>query len=292
MKRKPILLFSALVTAALVAAAGPADAKNTSGVAMPKTPKFNKRNPNVYGKQIAEHVDRVDSGWVDSYFKAKIININARGEKSSSDTAQMLLEGDDGNKSLIRYMSPASVRGVGALTHENHGGTDDSWLYLPSSRRVRRISGANRTASFQGTEFTYEDLSTVVPSRYKWKYLSETTLRGQPVFKLQAIPTFKHSGYSKMHVFVHRKEWRVEGVDYFDKGGRLLKTLTPTGWKHHHGRFWRPSKIEMHNKQTQKRSVFDITAQFVNIASYKKKDGSAREGLKDSAFTRRALQIQ
>ncbi len=265
-------------------------AENTSGVPVPAQPKFKKGDAAAYGKQIATYVDDADSGWVDAYAKSTITIINARGEKNSSKTTQLTLEGKAGNKALVRYMSPASVRGVAALTHEKHAATDDSWLYLPSSRRVRRISGANRTASFQGTEFTYEDLSTFVPSRYKWKFLKESKKGDDPILKVEAIPTYKNSGYSKLTFYINGKQWRAEKIEFYDKGGRLQKVLTFSNWKLFHGRYWRPQKLEMKNKQSQKRSLVEIGVQFVNIAKYAKKDGSARSGLKETAFTRRALE--
>ena len=91
-------------------------------------------------------------------------------------------------------------------------------------------------------------------------------------------------------MFINQKQWRPERLDFYDKGGRLLKILKFSKYKLHHGRFWRPQKLEMHNKQTQKRSVVEISIQFLMITKYNKKDGTPRTGLKESAFTRRALE--
>ena len=267
-----------------------ARADNTSGVPMPPQPHWNKGNAAAYGAQIARYVRAVNRGWRDAYAKSTITIINARGDTSTSKTRQLTKEGSNGDKSVIRYISPANVRGVAALTHEHHDSTDDSWLYLPSSRRVRRISGANRTSSFQGTEFTYEDMTALVPSRYRWRFLATTTFNGQPVFQLRAIPTYRNSAYSKQLVYINRKLWRVEGIKYYDQSGRLLKVLTFSKWQLHHGRFWRARKLDMHNTQTQKRSVIDIGLQFVNLSLYTKRNGKQRKGLPDSLFTRRALE--
>lgn len=287
LKRLATATAFAGMLAGLVASAS---AQNTSGVPVPAQPAWNKGNPGVFGKQIVTYLDRADRGWVDQYAKSSITIVNARGEKTTSSTRQLTLEGKNGNKSLIRYMSPANVRGVAALTHEHHKATDDSWLYLPSSRRVRRISGANRTASFQGTEFTYEDLSRYVPSRYKWRYLQTTKVRGKPVYKLRAIPTYRNSGYSKLHVYINYKKWRTERIEFYDKAKRLLKVLDFTKFRLYHGRFWRARKMVMSNKQTQKKSIIAIKTQFINVSLYKKKDGSPRKGLSAGMFTRRALE--
>ena len=267
-------------------------AENTSGVNVPSAPSFKKSNAAAYGKQIAEYVDAYNTGLKDSYSKSTITNISASGEKMASKTTQLSLEKSNGNMGLIRYQSPASVAGVAMLTHENHKATDESWLYLPSNRRVRRISGANRTSSFQGTEFTYEDLSSLVPSRYKWKFVKESKGKDGAILQIEGVPTDKNSGYSKLRYHINTKMWRATKIEYYDKGGRLLKNLAVSKWKLYHGRFWRAHKFEMHNKQTQKRSTFEASTQFLSIDKYKKKDGSPREGLKESAFTKRALETR
>jgi len=269
-------------------------AANTSGVAIPKAPKFDKGNAKKYGKQLAYYLRALDTGWVDSYAKSRMILKDSGGDKVERDTTQMILEGADGNKSIARFLSPADIRGVSALTHEHPKATDDSWLYLPASRRVRRISGANRTASFQGTEFTYEDLSTVEPRRYDWKYLKEDKVKSDgktvPVSLLEAIPNFKDTGYSKLTVYLNQQSWRVERMDFYDKAGRLLKTLTFSKWKRYHGRFWRPHLMDMQNRQTRKATAIKVKSMFLNLSLYKRKNGTPRSNLQDAQFTRRALE--
>jgi hypothetical protein len=46
----------------------------------------------------------------------------------------------------------------------------------------------------------------------------------------------------------------------------------------------------MQNHQTQKRTLLHMDTMFVNLSLYKKKDGSPRENLNESAFTKRALE--
>jgi hypothetical protein len=270
--------------------AGIAYAKNTSGVPVPSKPAFNKSNPVTFGTQLAKHAEKYDSGWKDSYSKGKMTLIDARGDSVKREVVQAVLEGQRGDKSLVRFMTPADIRGVAALTHEKVGGTDDSWLYLPASQRVRRISGANRTSSFQGTEFTYEDLNALSVERYSWKYLKDGTASGQKVFEVEGKPKYRDTGYSKLVVFLNITHFRPEKVVYYDKAGRKLKTLTSSSWKHHHGRFWRPGKQTMANHQTGKKTIIENTDMRVNMSLYPGKNGKKRANLSDSLFTRRALE--
>jgi Outer membrane lipoprotein-sorting protein len=284
--------LGALAAAASLVAIGPigvAEA-NSSGIAIPKEPAFAKGDPAAYGLQIAKYADAYDAGWVDQYSKGKMTLFDARGDSVQREIKQMFMEGRSGNKSLVRFMRPAEIRGVAALTHEHPKTTDDSWLYLPASRRVRRISGANRSASFQGTEFTYEDLSSFEVERYAWRFLKDGSAGGGASYVLQAKPNYKDTGYSKLVVNVSKKHWRADTIVYFDKAGRKLKTLTSGKWEQVHGRFWRAKRLDMVNHQTGKRTLLELRSLFVNLALYPKKGGGKRDGLSADRFTKRALE--
>jgi hypothetical protein len=268
--------------------------ENTSGVALPEPPQFNKADATVYGRQLADYADRYDSGWKDSYALSTMTLFDANGDSVKRKSRQLILEKDLGDKSMVHFMTPAEIKGVAALTHEHPDATDDSWLYLPATKRVRRISGANKTASFQGTEFTYEDLSNRIVAKYEWLFVSETELATSggkaPVFQLEAKPRYKDTGYSKLIVYINREHWRQERIEFFDKAGRMLKVLDNTDWKHRHGRFWRPMTIDMRNVQTKKRTTIQSTTQMLNMALYtNKRTGQKRPNLTDKQFTTDAL---
>lgn len=284
---------SILVSVAL--ACGVASSASANSLAAPpEQPTFTKGDAATYGRQLADYMDRYNSGWVDQYFKAQMTLYDARGDAVRRSITQQVLEGARGDKSLVRFLSPAEIRGVAALVHEKPRSTDDSWLYLPSSRRVRRISGANRTASFQGTEFTYEDLSSLIIDKYRWKHLKNAALRSDGksarVFVLEARPTYSDTGYSKLQVHVNQQTWRVEQIEYFDKGGRKLKTLRYSSWTHLHKRFWRARRLDMTNHQTKKRTVIAIKSLFLDLSRYPNKSGKSRNNLSSSQFSRRALE--
>ena len=286
------LLFLAAMTSLLATLSAPAAAEPS--VPVPPVPTMDRTNADRYGTQLARYWDLYDSQWKDQYSKGDMTLFDARGDKVRRKFTQLLLEKSAGDKSLVRFLAPAEIRGVSALIHEHHDSVDDSWLYLPSSNRVRRISGANRTASFQGTEFTYEDLSSLVIKRYEWSFVRDDQVkRGsntEPVRVLSAKPTYRDTGYSKLLVHLHRDAWRVERIEYFDKAGRKLKVLDYGNWKHVHGRFWRATRLDMNNLQTRKRTLLDIGTLFVDLARYPKKDGSVRANLTDAQLSRRALE--
>lgn len=271
-------------------------AQNESGVPIPDQPEFDTANKEAYGKQLAFYWDEFDRGWRDEVSKGTMTLFDADGDSVRRSFMRMALEKhDEGDKFITKFLSPAEIKGVAALTHENPGSSDDNWLYLPANKRVRRVSGANNTASFQGTEFTYEDLSSLDPREYDWRFLREDDLdvdgAPQPVFVLEGVPTYADTGYSRIEVFVHREHWRQERIAYFDKAGQHLKTRDAGDWREMHGRFWRAHRIEMTNHLTGKRTLLEQSQVYLNLSLYtSSKTGEARTSLTDDQFTTRAIQ--
>jgi hypothetical protein len=289
-------ILAGAIALLLFAANGSASAQNTSGAPIPEQPTFDKSDPARHGQQLAEYSDIYDQGWKDGVNQGLMTLFNAEGDSVRRSFTRMVMEqAETGDKLITKFLSPAEIKGVAVLTHENPGSSDDNWLYLPSNKRVRRISGANNTASFQGTEFTYEDLSSLDPQEYEWRFRQEQDLERDgkqlPVYKLHAKPTYKDTGYSHIIVYLHRDNWRQERIEYYDKAGQLLKTREAGQWSLHHGRFWRAQTIEMTNHQTGKRTRLEVKKDFLNMSLYKsKKTGKARPNLSADLFTTRSIQ--
>lgn len=265
-------------------------------VPIPDLPKFDTEDAAAYGLALAKYTDSFDSGWVDEVMQGRMTLFDVGGDSVERRFSRMVLERHkDGDKLIIRFLAPAEIKGVSALTFENPGSSDDNWLYLPSTKRVRRISGANNTSSFQGTEFTYEDLSSLDPSEYEWRFVKETELeRGDEktaVYQLSARPTYKDTGYSRLTVYVNKKTWAQERIEYYDKPGKLLKTRESSEWTQYHDRFWRSHHIEMTNHQTGKRTLLTTEKEFLDLSRYmSKKTGKPRKNLPESLFTTQSLQ--
>ena len=86
---------------------------------------------------------------------------NRHGDESERDLRIRILEVEgDGDKSLSIFDSPGDVKGTAFLTFTHKFADNDQWLYLPALKRVKRISSGNRSGSFMGSEFAYEDISS------------------------------------------------------------------------------------------------------------------------------------
>lgn len=162
---------------------------------------------------------------------------------------------DDGDQSLAIFDAPGDVRGTAFLSHTHITRDDDQWLYLPSLKRVKRISPGNKTAPFMGSEFSYEDLGSVEVEKYTYIYVRDEVLNGADCFVIDRFPVDKHSGYSRQRVWVEKKRYLALKVDYFNRREEIHKTLFSSNFKLYMDRFWRAHDMRMQNHISRKSSV-------------------------------------
>ena len=157
-----------------------------------------------------------------------------------------------GQQGLYPILEPFDLKGVGALGYRylDPGKQDDSWLYLPSLRRVRRLSTAQRSDALFGHD-------TDVDSYYgyagqiawmNWKYLGERDLLGayhavhnpvkwnekvdwafddswekRRVYVVEGYSKLPQYAYGKRVIFIDKESMLVPFSDIYDRSGELWK---------------------------------------------------------------------
>lgn len=153
---------------------------------------------------------------------------------------------------LYPILEPFDLKGVGALGNRyiDSGKQDDSWLYLPSLRRVRRLSTAQRSDALFGQD-------TDVDSYYgyaghiawmEWKYLGEQDVIGafhgqhfpvkwdekvdwafndvwekRRVYAIEGVSKLPQYAYSKRIIYIDKEGWIIPFSDIYDRSGELWK---------------------------------------------------------------------
>jgi hypothetical protein len=160
----------------------------------------------------------------------------------------------DGDKSLTIFDNPRDIKGTAFLSHTHALNPDDQWLYLPALKRIKRISSANKSGPFVGSEFAYEDLSSQEVEKYTYKWLRDETLDGHEVFVIERFPQYKNSGYTRQISWLDKEMYKRRKVEFYDRKNTLLKTLVSSDYKQYLDQYWRPGKMEMVNHQTGKKT--------------------------------------
>ena len=218
--------------------------------------------PEEKGYAIAARSDRTDRGFVDSEVTSTMILRNNQGKESKRVMFQRTLEVQDenlGDKSILVFKSPADVDGTALLSHAKILDPDDQWLYLPALKRVKRISSKNKSGPFVGSEFAFEDFTALELNKYKYKYIKSEACPSEPSLTCDVIeryPQYEFSGYTKQVGWVDQKDYQGRQVDYYDRKGELLKTLSFGKYKQYQGKYWRAHEMKMVNHVTGKSTDF------------------------------------
>ena len=215
------------------------------------------QTPEEKGLVIAIEADRRYKGFGDYTSDMRMILKNKQGRESRRTIRNKVLEvNSDGNKSLSIFDTPRDVKGTAFLSFSHKIGDDEQWLYLPALKRVKRINSRNKSGSFMGSEFAYEDIASQEVEKYTYKHLGEEGFNGTLCFVGESYPVDKrNSGYTKRISWTDTEEYRAQKVAFYDRKKSLLKTLTIMDYQQYLGKFWRPGKMEMINHQTGKSTI-------------------------------------
>jgi len=153
---------------------------------------------------------------------------------------------------LYPILEPFDLKGVGAVGQRyiDPAKQDDSWLYLPSLRRVRRLSTAQRSDALFGQD-------TDVDSYYgyagqvawmNWTYIGEREVVGtfhaqhypvkwddkvdwafddvwekRHVWVVEGVSKLPQYAYGKRVIFIDKESWVIPYSDIYDRSGELWK---------------------------------------------------------------------
>ncbi len=227
--------------------------------------------------EVAKKADAKTSGFESSYVQMEMILINASGEQSIRDMDMKTLEGESGDKSISTFLSPANVKGTKTLTHEHLNRDDDQWLYLPALKRVKRIASSNKSGSFMGSEFSYEDIGNQNYQKFNYRgEAKEVMLDGVACYQSERVPNERNSGYTKEVIWVDKHNFLLQRIDYYDRKHELLKTAEFSGHRQIQG-IWRVGRIEMKNHQNDKSTILTW------------KEDKIKVGLTSKEFNKRVL---
>jgi predicted RND superfamily exporter protein len=240
------LLLAAALTMALVAP--------PHAIANGLTPVRGATDEQRLGVEIAARADRSDRNFGDSEVDLEMVLRNAAGRESRRTLKIATLEVADesaGDKSLVVFDNPNDIKGTALLSHAHILDPDDQWLFLPALKRVKRISSANKSGPFVGSEFAFEDFTALELNKYDYVWLREEQLDGMTTDVIERQPRYENSGYTRQVSWVDQDVHQVRKVEFYDRRGDLLKTLHLRDYRQY-GDVWRSHRMEMVNHQTGK----------------------------------------
>jgi hypothetical protein len=141
-------------------------------------------------------------------------------------------------KDLIVILGPQNIKGLSVLTWNYLDPQKDQeiWLWLPSLRKVRRVSQSEADDPFMGSEFTTEEMSTRKWEDETYRMIGEKKLEGK-ISRVNGKTYYKDTDCYVVEAVPKRKDWYYsKRIMWLDKGfGALLfdEVYDPAGrrWK-------------------------------------------------------------
>lgn len=211
--------------------------------------------PEEKGWRIAARSDRSDRGFVSSKVSLEMVLRNKAGKEARRELTIHTLEVQDearGDLTLVVFDSPRDIAGTGLLSHTKILDPDDQWLYLPSLKRVKRISSVNKSGPFVGSELAFEDFTALELEKFSYKHLGEEPCGELTCDVVERLPRYEHSGYSRQKAWIDQETYQVRKVEFYDRKKDLLKTMVLDAYRNYEGGYWRAHELAMVNHITGK----------------------------------------
>ncbi|MBQ3966161.1 MAG: outer membrane lipoprotein-sorting protein [Treponema sp.] len=221
-------------------------------------------------QEIAKKVHDLPDGKTNSS-EATMTLIDKNGKTRIREVASYTMHEGTTKKSVMVFRTPKDVAGVSYLSFEYPDNPDgsvkdsDSWLYLPAMKKVRRVSGSNKDDDFQGTDFTYDDIGDRSMGKDTFAILGEEEVKGVPCWKLEYTAKDKNAKISRRILWIGKENYVVHQGEYYDKAGKLKKTLDCEGITQING-YWTIQKMTMTNVQSKHSTVYQVKDQQFDIA--------------------------
>jgi hypothetical protein len=193
-------------------------------------------------------VDRHMSMSYHRVYLSRLAMLPGQGYQVDVDDADRLLW-----KDYFEFLEPFDVKGTKFVVERAFADEGDQVnSYLPSERRVRRLSAKERADSFMGSDFTLDDFA-VFSGRvfdFQWTYLGQKSIlrvadsehesarffgpssrvprdrwQIRPCYVVELTPVWTDHPYASRIMFIDMETFEAAFASIFDRNGDLWKSL-------------------------------------------------------------------
>jgi hypothetical protein len=224
---------------------------------------------------ITEKMSKTRQEIKDSTLTMNMRMVDRKGRETQRVfTVKTLRESRDHSKALLVFDRPKDIKGTALLTHTYLEKPNEQWLYLPASKRLRKISSGKK-GSFLGSEFSFEDMGGFNLDEYTSTWRAHKTYNGEPCEEI--VSTSQNSiNYSQIVTCISPIYQLPLYVQFYNKAGQHFKTLINSQFNHFNNKYWLANSIVMTNHLTGKETHLKIVKAQFNSALKKSEFNSGR----------------
>ena len=154
-----------------------------------------------------------------------IVMTSRRGETRTREVHALTMRRESRMHSLVRVLAPAHLRGLTVMTVEAEGRLDDSFVYLPSLGRTRRVSKGRGSDAFLGSDLTYHDMEWHRASDYSVLGASWVLDHREAAIRIETRPLLEKA-WSRADFLVALSDHGLLAVSYYRGGRDPVRTLS------------------------------------------------------------------
>lgn len=171
-------------------------------------------------------------------------------------------------QTLQKFQTPPALSGTGLLIVDDSKPDNSIWLYLPTTRRIRRVSGHDKRDRYMGTEFSYEDFQGYRIPYYAFSMVGERQdADGRDCYVVDAVANTPSetasTGYSRKRYWIDKKSLYPVKVEFYGLDKSLEKVFVVHGLRQV-GHYWRPKDEEMTNLQSKRITKLELQSDDVD----------------------------
>ncbi len=229
------------------------------------------------GRDIVEKVYNLPTGG-DQTSDLTMTLINKSGKERIRKIKQFTKDMGDMEKSIMFFQSPADVKNTSFMnwTYDDESKSDDQWIYLPTLKKVKRISSDSKSDYFMGSDFTYDDLGDRKLDDDAHQLIGEETIDGVDYYVVESTPKEEDYIYSKTKTWIRKDNFIGLKKKFYDEDEDLLKILKIKKVEEISG-FLVITRSEMENVQNDHKTTMVLSDIEINT------------GISDSKFSERMM---
>lgn len=187
------------------------------------------------------------------------IQLFEAGKAVNTSNAELFWKRDAEGRSraIMRMTAPPDRAGIAVLAIERDGPDPELHIYLPESRKARRVAGRTIDGALFGTDFSYEDFSYFqgVASGGDIVRGDDQEVDGVKHLVFSATPAAEGSKYSRIVTFLDPARCALGRMEFYAKNGTLLKELVvPRDDVREIGPRWVPHRVTLNDVKNDSRT--------------------------------------
>lgn len=175
------------------------------------------------------------------------------------------LRDGDGSDSRLRVMlrvkAPENLAGSSFLMREATNVSDQGmYVYLPSVRRVRRVTGEFADGALLGSDFSYQDFRQLQNGFEDLQSTLEApeVIDSRPVYVLSSVPNRTPSAYGRIRTWVDQKTCVPLKVEFYQNKSLLKQLTVPVTALQQSGAYWYPAEATIVDVRQGTRSTLRV----------------------------------